>query len=151
MIKTIKPTLILILTMTILSCSSTMEFNDISSTKPYKDLIGKNFKSIKELKLNGVTDDRNYKQTIDRYVLTGPRGMGGPEIIFSTSLKPGITIEVKKALECSNCWFGSPIKLIVSSNLPDLNEVVLIDLYRLRVEDQDGKITLDPDYFTQIE
>lgn len=122
MIKTIKLTLMLILSMTILSCGRTQQFKDISPTAPYKDLIGKNFKSIKQLHFSGVTEDRNYEKTIDRYVLTGPRGMGGPEIIFSTSVKPGITINVQKALQCSNCWFGSPIALLIAPNLPELNE-----------------------------
>jgi len=77
--------------------------------------------------------------------------MGGPEIIFSTTVNPGIKIKVQKALQCSNCWFGSPIVLLIAPNLPELNEDTPIYLYQLRVEDQDGKITLDPDYFTQIE
>ena len=151
MIKTIKLTLILILTTTFLSCGGTQQFKDISTSQPYKNLIGKNFKSIKQLHLSGVTEDRNYEKTIDRYVFTGPRGMGGPEVIQSTTVNPGITIKIQKALQCSNCWFGSPIVLLIAPNLPELNADAPIYLYRLRVEDQDGKVTLDPDYFTQIE
>lgn len=150
MINTIKLTLIFVLSISILTCSMSQQYKDISSTPSYNHLIGKNFQNTKNLYLHGVALDVNHPTDLSRYAVTRAR-LNGPEIFFLETLQPGASIKVNKVLKCSNCPFGAPIFIIISIDIPDLKEHLPIFLYLLRVEDQDGKVTLDPDYFTQIE
>ena len=127
------------------------EFDDISFSEKYKDLVGNKYSSIKPLRIHEVTMDRNYKKIPDHYTLTKPPGIGGPEVIFSGDIPIGKKLKIRKVLQCSNCWFGSPIVIAVDLEEDSLKEGIPVFLYGFRIEDSDGLINLDPSYFKKLE
>ena len=127
------------------------EFDDINSSEKYKHLIDNKYSSIKPLRIHEITMDRNYKKIADHYTLTKPPGIAGPEVISSDNVPIGTNVKIKKVLQCSNCWFGSPIIIVVDLDGDSLKEGIPVFLYGLRVEGSGGKIILDPSYFDNKE
>ena len=138
----------ILLALFLIACKQ--EHEDISMTDKFKGLIGNEYRSIKNIKIHGVTMDWNYNKVINHYVITKNPGIGGPEVIFSKSLAIGAIIKIKKVLQCNNCLFGSPINLIVDLDTEKLQPSVPIMLYGLRVKnEEDGSVNLDPMFFIQ--
>tara|TARA_B100000768_G_scaffold37716_1_gene36372 strand:- start:66 stop:512 length:447 start_codon:yes stop_codon:yes gene_type:complete len=126
------------------------EFEDISSSEKYGHLIGNKYVSIKLLRIHEITMDSNYQKIVDHYTLTKQPGMGGPEVISSADVQVGRGIKIKKVLQCSNCFLGAPIAIVVDLDNDGLKEKIPVLLYGLRFEGPDGKVSLDPEFFKSL-
>ena len=93
-------------------CGTQAKYEEVSQDKKYAYLIGHKYRSVTELLIYGITTDRNYKNKIDYYVIMKAPGIGGPEVLSKGYSKPGMVIQIQKALKCTNC-FDTRIKFQV--------------------------------------
>jgi hypothetical protein len=82
------------------SCAP-IPWEDISSTPEYSSVIGKQFKTKKELWAFGITVDRNYKKQVDYIDLMEVR-ISGPEVVTREKLNSGFTFRVVKILKAKS-------------------------------------------------
>lgn len=141
--------LLLVLTLFfIVGCDQ--EFDDISSSEEYSHLIGKTYHLIVPLRIHEITLERNYKGITSHYALTKMPGMSGPEVIASNEVHVGTVIKIKKVLECSNCWIGSPKVIVIDLGVRKLKKDVPVYLYGLIKNVPNDNVIVDPDYLFDV-
>ena len=80
------------------SCGQ-ISWKDVSSTSGYSSVIGKQFKTKKELWAFGITTrGRNYKKKVD-YILLMDVRIGGPEVLTRERIDSGFVFRVVKILK----------------------------------------------------
>ena len=134
------------LSLAILLFGCQRRYDDINSEETYAHLIDRTYRSLQELRLHGVTMDRDYAKVIDVYSVTRFR-VSGPEIVSFKALDAGSVFRVEQILRCTNCFLTSTIVVSVDILSEDLLPGIPVRLRGLTVESTDGRIELDPDYF----
>ena len=71
-----------------------IEYDDVSAEFP--NLIGSRYRTIDQLNMHGVTNDRNYEQIIDVYYLAKPSGFGGREVFTNDPLPMGTVLRIQR-------------------------------------------------------
>lgn len=149
MFTNINVCLIALLLLAVTSCRQ--EFVDISDKKKYEGIVCKEYVIQRGLLLSAVTNKRNYEGPADLYVVTKEPGLYGPEILGVDWLKEGTVIKAERVLKCSNCPFGSPIVTSISIEGANINPNIPVHLYKLKKENPDGTVSLDPEYFREVD
>ncbi|MBK7952016.1 MAG: hypothetical protein IPK00_25510, partial [Deltaproteobacteria bacterium] len=112
-----------------------VDFEDVSDIPEFSDLMGREFVSMRETHLYGVSLDRDYAPHVDKFEIL-PVSIAGPEVVSSETLPPGTKITVVSVLRCTNCWLDleERIEVEVKFDPPRLQEEakVRINLEHLR-------------------
>jgi hypothetical protein len=85
---------------------------DVSAQPQYSSVLGKQFRTQKDLIAIGYTIDRNYKKRIDFIALVVPPGFSGPEVVAKAELPKGALLEVVAVLK-ADTWRFNRIKYLV--------------------------------------
>lgn len=144
----------LFLLLIVLSVGCTREEVDVSTDNEYSEVIDMKFKTLVDMKMHGITLDRNYKKNIDMYSITTYPGFSGPEVITKDFLIKNSIIKIISVKKCSNClddsrnfiieilssskYRGSPVKLSFQSG----NDSIVLK--------KDSKIKMNPNFFLQV-
>jgi len=122
-----KITAVVFLCLSLASCAP-IPWEDISSTPKYSSVIGKQFKTKKELWAFGITVDRNYKKKVDSIHLMDV-DISGPEVVTRERLDRGFIFRVVKILKAKSFLVSRMAYMVeaVDSNKFKGNEV-LVDL-----------------------
>ena len=67
---------------------------DVSAQPQYSTILGKRFRTQRDLLAIGYTVDRDYKKQIDYVTLVLPPGFSGPEVVARGELPKGSVLEV---------------------------------------------------------
>lgn len=89
--------------MALAACSRAI-YEDVSHEAMYSHLIGKEFRTRQKLLVYGITDDQNYRPPVDYYLIMGPPGIGGPEVLQRNVLDVGAIVKVVRVEHCTNCF-----------------------------------------------
>ncbi len=89
-------------------CSSDALYRDISTSSPYRELIGQVCTVNVPLRAHGVTAKIEKDKKTD-YVVVWEPGFTGPEVTFIESIQPGTVMRVAEARKCWNCPFDDLI------------------------------------------
>lgn len=123
------------------------KYEDVSHQARYSALINKQYRTRVALPVLGITDDRNYRQVIDYYLLTGTPSISGPEVVTRVALSPGSLVQPLQVMICTNC-VGSVIRIVVKINSGEDyadKPVFVPDIGDLITTSADGRsITLNP-------
>ena len=127
------------------------KFKDVSQGEKYAHLIDQRYITVKELLLNGITTDRNYKEQIDYYDLNEPPGIGGPEVISEGHLMPSTLIQIKKVIECTNC-LPSLIELEIEilSEEKYRDHPVRMEEHEYKIEYKNGKAEINSEWLGAV-
>ena len=74
-------------------------YNDVTDINEVSRLIGKQFRSIVELQVRGVTFGIDGKRNVDYVYITTPPSMGGSRVVFKGILPKGVVFEIVGAVE----------------------------------------------------
>lgn len=102
---------------------------DVSADPQYALVIGKRFRTQRDLMAIGYTMDRNYKKQIDYIALVAPPGFSGPEVVAIGHLPKGAVLEVIRVLK-ANSWFLSRLEYVVRrrDGNPPLNGTMVLSV-----------------------
>lgn len=132
------------------------KYESIKNKSPYNTLVGQVYYSKVITYLQGITRDSGYKPEVDYYSLVLPPGISGPEIISEVKLSPGVQLTIDDVKKCINCFFGTPMPLIVRIKSDEILHHDPISLYApiVNIKTLSGageRVVLDPEFFTQAD
>lgn len=144
-----------ILTTVILSGCLSAKYKDISQDPQYSHFIGQKYQSINPLLIYGVTRDLKPPKQVQWFNITGPPGIGGPEIVTRGQLEPGSVFQIKKVLDCINCLVSSSVEFrvdLLSTNDYSKQEIKIDDTFEGGLFTTiDNKIQINPNLFKKID
>jgi hypothetical protein len=102
---------------------------DVSAEPQYASIMGKRFRTQRDLIAIGYTIDRNYKKQIDYVALVGPPGFSGPEVVAKSILPKGALLEVVGVLKADS-WLLTRIEYVVRRRDadPPLNGTMVLNV-----------------------
>lgn len=102
---------------------------DVSAQAQYAPVLGKRFRTQRNLAAIGYTMDRNYKKQIDYIALVEPLGFSGPEVVAKGQLPKGSVLEVTAILK-ADTWLINRIQYVVRGvdADPPLNGQMVLDV-----------------------
>lgn len=112
-------------------CSGPAELEDVTGQSPHRALVGSQFVVEGSVILHGVIDLSQGDQSIDWYSVFPAPGIGGTEVVSSTTLAKGTTFTVQRVVQRKSL-FGGPVLLQISfDDAPPLQPTapVYIGLY----------------------
>jgi hypothetical protein len=89
------------------------KFEDATHELAYSELGGATLVTNSELRIHGVTMDRNYAPILDHYTITTRPGIGGPEVLSKRAFPKGISLKVVGVQRCTNCPFENRVQVLV--------------------------------------
>lgn len=129
---------------------SMAKYTDVSHEEKFKMVINKDYVTLKELMIHGVTLDRNYKKNIDIYSITEMAGFSGPEVVSKNILSKGTIFKIIRVVRCTSCWpeyIEFEIKILSTTNIKESIPIRLNDLTIIK----NNSILMNPKYFKEIE
>jgi len=150
--------LFLLLGVFLQGCTSLVDFEDISKDKEYAGVINKTYETRIKFIVHGVNMDETIGKDIHLYTVTPPPGIGGREIINTTTLGVSSLVKVTKILKCTSCYldFSPRIKFqveVLSDNSFDNHDVFFRDSWGdmnfLYIENDSAII--NPEFFVLVD
>jgi hypothetical protein len=105
---------------------SPVKYSDVSSDQKFKNLIGVEITTRKELLAFGVTFDANYKKNVDYVFILPIPGISGPEVVFKEVVAKGSTLKVEGVLEQNNLFGNRYLYKINILNTDFLSEYTVV-------------------------
>lgn len=105
----------IIITIIALSGYGTVSFDDVSSVKPYSEVMGSIVTSKKELILHGWTEEDFTVKNPIFYSFSLPPGTDNRFVKSRSTVPAGLKLEIVAVEKCKNCYldFGQRIKFKV--------------------------------------
>ena len=141
-------TIVLVFLLVVLTGCRT-EYEDVSRDVQFSAMIGTTYKTLRQLRLHGVTLHKNYQERIDIYSITELPGFSGPEVVTSSILKAGSILKVRSILKCKNC-LSDRLEIVVDILSEKLTPDVQIRLDDLSVLGSNKVRELSPILFMKV-
>lgn len=120
-----KRILVYIFIVFLVSCC-TPSYRDVSGSAEYVHLIGREFRSLDQLMIYGVSYDKRY-ETIAEFVIAEKPGFGGPEVLTRDVLPIHSLIQVNQIMACTNCLY-SGMRIVVEVKSDDTYDGEIVSL-----------------------